>query len=954
MIWDDDAEVDAKLGALPAAKPAPLRPHVDLGGPDPEGAGAFEDIAGVPGDTFTAPIHEISLPGFADRFKSGLSAAARTGFENAPLMGTDFTMANHYGPIMEAVNRGRAPIDVLPNPYVASMLGGGSDGWELPEARSAMEDRVWQRVQDLRRTNPGAAGNLPKSRDELLENVHAEQRTAEDYSDQLAQTSGGPINRYLTPFAGQTIGQTADPENIMALALGGPATQSVVRSFLQEGAINAGVTLATLPFELRHRAEIGRPLPGGDAALEVVGAGLIGGSVGAGGKLAEKLLGRLAAMPARHAPDVPPSVRSAATAVEDAVHRAQDNPFADDDTGRDAHRASLLATTRAMDERNPAGMPAEGGKIVRGSDISLEAAQRVAGFQIQARDPRTVSTDADTMQYKGGADAKGVTDRLAGVESWDPAKAGLSLWYERADGKVIVADGHQRLGLAQRVSAQEGGPVPYFGVTYREADGVTSQQMRAIAALKNIAEGSGSAVDAARVLRDAPDGVKQLPPRSPLVRQARDLMALGDDSWGMVVNGQASERDAGIVGRHVKDPAMQTAILGHLAKDSPDTATEAELFVRQALAAGAHHEIQDDMFGGFLKADLILPQRVKILTAALSQLRKDKALFATLTDKAAAIAAAGNKLNTGENIVRQETAARAFATIAALAERKGPISDALQQAAQDAARTGDRRTATKQFLTDVRGRLERGELDGEPAGGAVGPLEPEAAPGPVPARDTAERELALFSDPVGKPEAFAQQTEDLAREIAPDPRYSLAEVEPTDISKGDKGDPFTFLIKDNESGTEIGSVYGNYSDADKHLHIESIFAGKGRGTPGALGSAATRQLLDQLRARFPDAETIGGERISGARGKVDPFFANGPEVKIKLHSKDASTAKPEFGVAQAEIEALERLPQDAEFPGGSLFGKGDDTSITVKDARAAMERDARAVERLRGCVEGGE
>jgi len=68
-------------------------------------------------------------------------------------------------------------------------------------------------------------------------------------------------------------------------------------------------------------------------------------------------------------------------------------------------------------------------------------------------DPDRIAVDADAYQFKGGADALGVTERLRGVERWDELLAGIVVVHERADGRLFIADGHQRLALAQRARA---------------------------------------------------------------------------------------------------------------------------------------------------------------------------------------------------------------------------------------------------------------------------------------------------------------------------------------------------------------------------------------------------------------------------------------------------------------------------------------------------------------------
>ena len=122
--------------------------------------------------------------------------------------------------------------------------------------------------------------------------------------------------------------------------------------------------------------------------------------------------------------------------------------------------------------------------------------------------------------------------------------------YEYADGRLFIADGHQRLGLAKRISQQDPSQnVKMIGYRLREVDGITPEDAMVTAALKNISEGTGSAIDAAKVLRSSPDRIGELPPRSAFVRQATDLANLVGDAWGMVKNEVVAPNFAAIVGR---------------------------------------------------------------------------------------------------------------------------------------------------------------------------------------------------------------------------------------------------------------------------------------------------------------------------------------------------------------------------------------------------------------------
>lgn len=939
--------------------------------------GAIEDSNASAARAIAKPVSDfasdITAPGGLDRLSAGFAAGLNRERKVDAISADDRLMQSAYDPLVEAVNKGRAPEDQIVNPYslgeygdVVSARTGRTIAGVLP-TRDAMERALWQRMDQLRTQDPGAAGNLPASRADLVNDVTQQQR---DAAQADAQTAASSPSAGAGSFAGQLVGGTTEPQNVMALALGGGASESLLRTFVTEGSLNATLDAASLPSRLPRYQRMGQPLSAGDVAEEEAGDFLLGGAIPTGAKLAG--MGGRALLDAFHArvPDAPPIARTAAAVVENSADLADANPHAATPQGEDITRQALDARERAAAQPPDADpVPIDTTQhLDRALDTNLEVQQRKSGFSVQSFDPSTLQTDAAAMQYKSGGDESGVTDRLQGVQQWDPAKAGLSLIWERENGDRVIADGHQRLGLAQRLQA-EGQDTPFFGVNYREADGYTAPMMRVMAAAKNIAEGSGSALDAARVLRDAPELAGTLPPRSGLVRQANDIAKLGDDAFGMAWNGVASERDAALVGKHVSDPAMQSAILSHLSKDSPDTAEEAELFVRQAKSAGAAKQVQSDMFGDYLKADLVLPERVKILKSALTSLRKDKALFATLTAREGRIADAGNVLDTAANAAHHDNAAQAFTVLKALAERKGPISDALQSAAERSAqtRTGAARgAAVHDFLATVRSAARRGDLDGDGAGGAIGDLGPETESAGLSEAPRADTRLELFGDPAGKPKPFLQQSKDLARELAPEARDTATSTFKT--SKGSTyevfGDGTTARNKSfhpEHGAADVGPQPrsdNTYYVTSEQADALSLFQTQGRQMAiAALGDG-------RIGVKYLDGEGAGKfERRTVTKPSPEPALGLTPvelfdggmkvhfgneitEVSQAARAAEETAAKPEFGPAQSEVDALRALDQDSKFPDPAGAGE-----ISVKQARQDIERQARAVERLRSCVE---
>src|SRR6266478_3887297 len=96
-----------------------------------------------------------------------------------------------------------------------------------------------------------------------------------------------------------------------------------------------------------------------------------------------------------------------------------------------------------------------------------------------------------------------------------------------------------------------------------------------------------------------------------------------------------------------------------------------------------------------------------------------------------------------------------------------------------------------------------------------------------------------------------------------------------------------FDLKD-ETGKTIGSLNLSEQKDGKQIYVEMIQAGKDKRMydPNFLGPAIIRDLRRQIKAEFPQAETITGHRVSGAREKAGTYEAKHAMPVIKL-SQDA-------------------------------------------------------------------
>lgn len=347
---------------------------------------------------------------------------------------------------------------------------------------------------------------------------------------------------------------------------------------------------------------------------------------------------------------------------------------------------------------------------------------------IESLDPSQINVDANRFQFKAGGNEKGVSERLQGITQWDSRLAGTALVFRDAEGKNWIADGHQRLGLAQRLA--ENDPNIRLNAFVLDAkDGITDADARTIAAAKNIAEGTGTPIDAAKIIRDAKDkgtSLPPMPPRSTLVRDGQSLARLSPDAFGMAVNDVVPINYAAIVGRLVDDPEIQSEAMRVLAKGKPDNAQQAELMVRDILATGTEaRTVQGGLFGDEHFAASAVLERAKIADEALKQLKKDKSVFSTLVSEAERIQGAGtNSLDIATNQNRLSTDEQASQLFSQLATRKGAVSDVLTDIARKLQRGEISKAAgAREFLDTVRGAIEGGLDEGADVGGA----EPGAA-----------------------------------------------------------------------------------------------------------------------------------------------------------------------------------------------------------------------------------
>ncbi|CAB4166429.1 hypothetical protein UFOVP847_28 [uncultured Caudovirales phage] len=630
----------------------------------------------------------------------------------------------------------------------------------------------------------------------------------------------------VAQFLGALSAGAVDPSNVPYLAFGGAGAKTLTWFALREALINGGSEAALQPAIAEWYNKVGLEYTSQNFINNVVGAALVGGALPIAGAGAKAIAGAGAGAVSRGI-DINSGVTKPTRALIDfldssqpqldrmltpdqmisgvetlksagvkisreantAITLAQDlqdieasNPISGNPVGTIIDHASTMADAqRSLFNGEVPKIKAVPIEMVK-PDAILQQADNLDGFVFRFN-PNEIGVDAKTFQFKMGGDAFGVSERLRGVKVWDPILGGEILVYEYADGRMFVADGHQRLGLAKRITAEDPAQnVVIYGRKLREADGVTPEQAMVVAAIKNIAEGSGSAIDAAKVARIDPAGFssligKTLPPSSVLVRQANDMINLTDNAFGAIINEVIPANYGAIIGRVLGDRKdLQDAAVKILAKSEPANVFQAEAIVRQVREADAEQVQQFSLFGEETVTESLFTERAKILDQAYRQLKQDKATFANLTRNADRIEAeGGNVLDRQLNEQKATQDAQTIALLQTLANRKGPVSDALSAAARAFRDTGSYGRPTRDFLESVRNAIATGDLD-RISSSDIGRTLDGPSPGSA---DTVGKEPVLdgFEEPNGI--AAEQQIDQLTQDMfgAPEAQAAPAQAQ---------------------------------------------------------------------------------------------------------------------------------------------------------------------------------
>lgn len=358
-----------------------------------------------------------------------------------------------------------------------------------------------------------------------------------------------------------------------------------------------------------------------------------------------------------------------------------------------------------------------------------------------------LKVDPKRFQYKiSGIGNDGVTDELKGVKQFNPSLGGqLLVWRDPNDGQNYVINGHHRYELASRSLGQgdwDGNLSVYF------LDSKTPQEARAQGALANIAEGRGTAIDAAKFLRDSgltPDEMSDkygVSLKGTVARDGAALTKLSDYLFQKLSQEEVSQGRALAIANNLPDHQKQGDLMQLIRKHESKTGKELSDAAISEMAKMLHvtpvkKSAQGGLFGGMEQP--LIAERGQLVAGLRRSLTGEKNVFkqASTSRRASVLESAGdNKLDIEANKGAAKSAEVALWDFDKRVNSSGdPLAKAVSHASEqwsEAKSQKQRRSIEKELERSVRKLLQAHRRTEEERHGKP---EESDRPGGRPARD---------------------------------------------------------------------------------------------------------------------------------------------------------------------------------------------------------------------------
>ena len=300
-------------------------------------------------------------------------------------------------------------------------------------------------------------------------------------------------------------------------------------------------------------------------------------------------------------------------------------------------------------------------------------------------DPQKISVDPTRFQYKilGALTRTGEVGSLAGIQRFNPDLAGiLQVWRDPDDKKIYVVNGHNRLALAQRANTDK------IAVRFLEAG--TAQEARSIGALTNIAEGRGTALDAAKFFRDT--GLKEkdlkeqgIQIRDTTAKEGIALASLPKVLFNQVIDGDLEKDWAVEIGKTGFDEQKQYRLYEMIKAQENKRKITSELIGELSAmitTSTTNKKQEEDLFGKIETEEDYYFERANLTSQVKHRLSKEKRIFGVAGRGEAALKKAGNIIDVEKTLDIAHQASQFLELFEDFKNLQGPVADILNAGAK--------------------------------------------------------------------------------------------------------------------------------------------------------------------------------------------------------------------------------------------------------------------------------
>lgn len=312
--------------------------------------------------------------------------------------------------------------------------------------------------------------------------------------------------------------------------------------------------------------------------------------------------------------------------------------------------------------------------------------------------------DPKRFQYKVVHGKTGSTGSLTGVQKWDENLGGIILvWFDPYDGLTYVVNGHNRVALAQSLGV-ESLIVRFLAVS-------TATEARLIGAIANIAEGRGTAIDAAKLFRDnefsRSDLInKGIPLREKIASDGLALASLSPVLFNSVVSGEITTERGVIIGELISDHDDQLKLVELIEKQSKNRKITNDVIRELAQivnSAESHTEEQFSLFGTDEVTQSLAIEKAELQAYVRQRLSRERKLFSTVsrTNNAEQLERGNNKIDTNTSQKIAQSTEYALRVFDQLKNVVSPVSTALNLAAKNIATGIDARKVRESLYSEI-------------------------------------------------------------------------------------------------------------------------------------------------------------------------------------------------------------------------------------------------------------